>query len=170
VTLEEALQIIQKLVEENARLRARVEELERRLGISSQNSSKPPSSDPPWKAPKRSRGKGKKRARGWGMARKLVPLEQVDKVLELHPDCCARCGKQLPSRNDPRPLRHQVVELPAVRAHVTECRSKCRSILKSRAAFFTFFAQPGVEPTNNRAERALRHCRSVSQDKSGNAV
>lgn len=122
MTLEEALQIIQKLLDENARLRARVEELERRLGINSQNSSKPPSSDRPWQGPKRSGGKGKKRRRGWGVARKLVPLEQVDTVIELHPERCACCGKKLLAQNDAAPLRHQVVELPPVRAEVTEYR------------------------------------------------
>lgn len=40
---------VRQLEEQNRRLEARVEELERRLGMNSGNSSKPPSSDPPWK-------------------------------------------------------------------------------------------------------------------------
>ncbi len=39
----------------------------------------------------------------------------------------------------------------------SETRSKCQSVLKSREAFFRFVRGQGVEPTNNRAERALRH-------------
>ena len=44
---------------------ARIEELERRLGSDSSNSSKPPSSDPPYRKPERSstRGRSGRKAR-----------------------------------------------------------------------------------------------------------
>src|SRR5271167_3959993 len=42
---EELVALIQTLSAENAALKARIAELERRLGLNSSNSSKPPSSD-----------------------------------------------------------------------------------------------------------------------------
>ena len=44
-TIETLLSIIENLRQENALLKARLAELERRLGLDSSNSSKPPSSD-----------------------------------------------------------------------------------------------------------------------------
>jgi transposase len=44
-TIETLLPIIENLRQENALLKARLAELERRLGLDSSNSSKPPSSD-----------------------------------------------------------------------------------------------------------------------------
>jgi len=62
--LEEALQRIAELEAENQALRNRLAEIERRLGLNSQTSSKPPSSDGFSKAPRRTqslRGKSKQR-------------------------------------------------------------------------------------------------------------
>ncbi len=55
------------LEEQNALLTARVAELERRLGQDSSNSNQPPSSDGPWRAPRRTgslREKGLKKSGG----------------------------------------------------------------------------------------------------------
>ena len=46
-------------------------------------------------------------------------VEQVDKVVPIFPCSCHRCGQAL-AGNDLHPLRHQVTEIPPVRAHVTE--------------------------------------------------
>ena len=37
-----------------------------------------------------------------------------------------------------------------------KAQGTCRNLLKREAALWTFVWEPGVEPTNNRAERALR--------------
>jgi len=55
----------------------------------------------------------------------LVPAERVDKFVPLLPEECQRCAAALPRKLAPaqtlgEPQRHQVTELPAMRAHITE--------------------------------------------------
>jgi len=104
-------------------LQKRVAELEEKLGKNSSNSSKPPSSDPPWAKPKHN-GRRKKRKRGGQPGhprheRPLVSPEKVDKVVSVKPRHCGGCGARLIG-TDPEPERHQVFEVPEIRAHVTE--------------------------------------------------
>ena len=105
--------------------KAEIAELRERLGQNSRNSSKPPSSDPPSYKPKPPReSKGRKRGGQpghQGSARKLLPAEEVDRLVELKPSNCAGCGRKLRGE-DPQPERHQVSEVPVVRAEVTEYR------------------------------------------------
>jgi transposase len=127
-SLDEANAVVAALWAQNAALRARVEELEARLGRDSSNSSRPPSSDPPGTPPRRPPPTGRARGGQRGHpahVRLLVPAERVDHVVEHYPAACARCGGAL--RADPAatvgdPQRHQVTELPVVRAEVTEHR------------------------------------------------
>ena len=46
-------------------------------------------------------------------------MEAVDKVVVYRPEWCVRCGALLLGQ-DPKPRRHQVTELPLVKAQVTE--------------------------------------------------
>jgi transposase len=39
----------------------------------------------------------------------------------------------------------------------------CRQLLKVESAFWTFVTTPGIKPTNNAAERALRPARYLDQ-------
>ncbi len=110
---------------ENGTLRERVAELERRLDQNSQNSSRPPSSDPPGlvrlpKAPPSGRKPGGQPGHE-GHGRALLPLERVDHFKDLKPRRCRRCGRALRGE-DPSPQRRQVIEVPPVRAEVTEYR------------------------------------------------
>lgn len=117
-----------KLRSENSRLKRRVRDLEGKLGQNSSNSSRPPSSDPPWSRPKRPRSPRSGRQRGAqpghrGTHRKPFPPEQVDRRIPLCPETCQGCGQALPSRaspDDPPPRRHQVVDLPPSLAEVIE--------------------------------------------------
>src|SRR5215207_3765056 len=113
-------------------LKAEIEELRERLGQNSSNSSKPPSSDPPSYKPKpRREPQGRKRGGQpghQGSTRKLLPAAEVDHLVELKPAACAGCGRRLRG-DDPHPERHQVSEVPRVRAEVTEYRRhtlRCR--------------------------------------------
>lgn len=115
---------------ENAKLRARVEELETRLQQNSSNSNRPPSSDAPGvresrpgKPPSGKRRGGQRGHKGW--KRTLLPPEKVTTTVDCFPDRCRRpgCGRRLPRRPDQNPLRHQVVEVPAIKPDVTEYRS-----------------------------------------------
>lgn len=120
------LEALEPLVE---RLRARIDELEARLGMNSRNSSKPPSSDPPHAKRRVQKGRrGKRGARSGhpGAGRELVLPERVDEVVDYRPEQCRGCGLALadvPVVGEPG--RWQVLELPPVRAHVTEHRTLC---------------------------------------------
>src|SRR5205814_1241960 len=102
---------------ENAALHARGRELEARLGQTSANSSRPPSSDPP-QAPARPKAPPSGRKRGGqpghrGVHRALLPVEQVDEVVAVVPDRCRHCQQPFPEtagRRRGRAWRHQVVE------------------------------------------------------------
>jgi transposase len=128
-TLDEANALLRLLWAELVRLRARVQELEARLKQDSSNSSRPPSADPPSapaRPPRPLRGRRRGAQPGHEAHQRLaVPPERVDVVVEHWPERCGRC--QAPLEADPAlvvaaPVRHQVTELPPVRAEVTEHR------------------------------------------------
>jgi transposase len=123
-SLEDALAVVRALWEEVVRLRARVQELEARLGQNSTNSSRPPSSDPPATPPRPPTAPtGRRRGAQPGhppYQRALVPPEQVDQVVAHWPPHCRGCQAPLAPIAVGEPVRHQVTELPPVRAVVTE--------------------------------------------------
>lgn len=106
-----------------ASLEAEVTELKARLTQSSQNSSKPPSSDGPHVKRKPPRpASGRRRGGQPGHRahhRTLVPVEEVNAVVVCRPTHCRRCGQELRG-SDPQPHRHQVIELPLPKPQVTE--------------------------------------------------
>jgi transposase len=107
---------------ENAALKAKVAELEARLAQNSQNSSKPPSSDPPAlpRLPKKPTGRKPGGQPGHERhGRDLVPPERVDRFVEVRPDNCMRCGRRL-SPGKVLTGRHQVVDVPKVKPFITE--------------------------------------------------
>jgi transposase len=121
------------LRQENEQLRAQLTalatelaSLRERIGRTSRNSSKPPSSDGPgFKPPERRKG-GSDRKRGGqpghpGSGPELLPIERVDEVVDHHPDACRRCGTLLQG-DDVEPLRHQVIEIPPITPLVIEHR------------------------------------------------
>lgn len=122
---------IAQLEAENALLRARIEQLERLLGIDSQNSSKPPSSDSEAARHKRQKKRSRKRSPGGqpghpGAKRELLPPEQVDFFHDHFPEHCA-CGLELGPQDDTgEPLRHQHFELVPKLVHCTEHRLHAR--------------------------------------------
>ena len=101
--------------------------LRERIGRSSRNSSKPPSSDGlGFKPPERRKGSGRKRGGQQGhpgSGPELLPIERVDEVVDHHPDACRRCGTLLQEvGEDPDPMRHQVIEIPPITPLVIEHR------------------------------------------------
>lgn len=109
--------------------RRRIEALEQRANQTSQNSSRPPSSDPPSvKRPPPRKPSGRKpggQPGHEGNHRELLPVEEVDEVVEHWPEACEGCHERLPAdlRVDVGdPTRHQVTELPEAPAVVTEHR------------------------------------------------
>lgn len=119
---------------------ARIGALEARLRQDSGTSSRPPSSDPPKTQAQRrappppADRDGEPRRRGGqpghpGHHRLLLGEERVDRLLVVTPETCRGCGDVLPTASgpdDPAAERVQVVELPPVRAEVTEYRLAAR--------------------------------------------
>lgn len=101
----------------------RIRKLEAKLGMNPQNSSLPPSTRHPHDRPPSRKRKSKKRRGGQAghpkRERPLIPMAECDQVTPLKPTECRRCGEKL-SGSDSEPLRHQVWELPEIKAHVTE--------------------------------------------------
>ena len=111
-----------------------IADLERQLAgrkRNSTNSSKPPSSDG-LAGEQRRRGrkhKSKRKPGGQpghpGHHRRLIPTAEVDALEVLLPKQCGNCGGSLPQKpgkvtTEGEPRRHQVTELPPVKAHITE--------------------------------------------------
>ncbi|MGJ4994269.1 IS66 family transposase [Bradyrhizobium sp. HKCCYLS3077] len=121
------------LEQQNALLLTRVADLERRLGLDSSNSSKPPSSDGPGQGPRRTRSLRERGVRKPGgqpghPGKHLKRSEQVDHTIIHRPATCGHCQAAL--GEEPLDLvdRRQVFDLPAPRPLlVTEHqRYRCR--------------------------------------------
>ena len=148
-----------------AQLEARVEELERRLGRNSRNSSLPPSQDPPG-APPRRRGKDRSgRPPGGqsgheGHGRELLPAWAVDELVDHWPASCG-CGHVFAEAERVacrEPARHQVEELPQIAVRVTEHR--CQRV---RCPGCGVGAHRRAARRGRRAARSGRACRRRSR-------
>ena len=96
---EELIALVAALMAENAALKARIAELERRLGLNSSNSGKPPSSDG-LKKPARVRSLRERSDRkpGGQKGHKGETLRQAaepDQVADHYPSACSACGAAL---------------------------------------------------------------------------
>ncbi len=139
---------IARLQADLAALWQQVQELQRRLGLDSSNSGKPPSSDGPAKPPsgrrtRSQRGRSGKRSGGQPghKGATLCQTETPDRIQTHLPPHCADCGVTLSVQDtEGQPLRRQVFELPPPQplevtehqAHACRCRV-CGSV--TRAAF-----------------------------------
>ena len=107
-----------------AGLRAENAELRRRLGLDSSNSSRPPSSDPPWnKKPAKARSSRKrtgrkpgKQAGDPGVSRSLS--DNPNRVVPIEPHECSGCRASLAGAPGTVAERRQVVDLPQTPAPV----------------------------------------------------
>jgi len=135
-----------------AALQAEVADLRARLEQNSTNSSRPPSSDPPWQ-PKPNRHQPTGRKRGGqpghrGQRRACVAPDQVDARHEYVPVQCTHCQAALPpgAPLEERAWVHQVVELPEIRPQVTEhVRRACRCPACGKRTWAPL--PPGVSPS-----------------------
>ncbi len=113
-------------------LLARVEELERRLGLNSGNSGKPPSSDGYGKKPRPKNLReqtGKKSGGQEGHAgTNLRQVANPDKIVDHCPEACAGCGAALGLEQATGYRKRQVFDLPKPQPiEVTEHRAhRCR--------------------------------------------
>jgi transposase len=108
------------------RLQERVEELERRAGRDSSASSRPPSSDSPYKKKPRDRSLRERGRRRPGKqpgepGTTLMLADDPDERLEFPPACCRGCGAGLAGAPVVLERRHQVTDIvPAPPPVVTE--------------------------------------------------
>lgn len=128
--------LIVELRDENASLRARNDELERRLRRDSRNSSQSPSQDPPKSRAERRRearekrgqlSKSKRKPGGQpgheGSHRQMASADRVDRAFEHLPERCA-CGHAFNGSERPvgDPVAHQKWELPQIAPRIFEHR------------------------------------------------
>jgi transposase len=120
---------------------SRITELEALLRTNSRNSSKPPSTDglrratPPKKATGRKVGgqPGHK-----GIAKDLVPEDQVDKIVDLDPEKCVHCSSPLEEAPRLDAEIRQFTELPPAKPVVTHIKlyrkrcSKCGGFSRAK--------------------------------------
>src|SRR5689334_13785311 len=99
LTVQFQQQQIAQLQQANAALQQRVADLEARLGQHSQNSSKPPSADPPNarpRPPKTARGRKAGGQKGHPRHERPDPsADHLDAVCEHYPDACPSCQEPL---------------------------------------------------------------------------
>src|SRR6266849_4740757 len=128
----------ERLLRENEELRRKVAEREKQIADlerqlagrkkNSTNSSKPPSSDgiAGEQRPRGRKRKSKRKPGGQpghpGHHRRLVPSAEVSAIEVLLPKECGHCGGDLPQKPSKVPIageprRHQVTEVPPVKAH-----------------------------------------------------
>ena len=133
--MEDKDAIIHQLRQENAELRKIIEELNRKIAdleeklrLNSQNSSKSPSSDRyPKKQPPPEDKKERKTRQGF--FRKWFPKEEVSEFIQYYPQNCDGCGGNhfLPKVKVAE--ARQVVEIPPIKPIVTEHQAmKCRCV------------------------------------------
>ena len=121
-TPPEAQAYIRALEARVATLEGLMQALQEQLNQTSRNSSRPPSSDPPHRErphhPRSTRRRGGQPGHP-GITRTLIPVEEVDEVVVIKPTQCPHCQAPL-AGDDPKPWRHQVIEIPPITPVVTE--------------------------------------------------
>lgn len=125
------LEVVAERDAEIVGLKARVADLERQLGQNSNNSHKPPSTDPPGTRPAKPET-GRKRGGQpghKGHRRELLPPEKVTRRTVLRPPTCKCCGGRRLDAIAAEPRVHQVLEVPEIAPDVHEIRmhgAECR--------------------------------------------
>ncbi len=129
-SVEELCALGVELVEANADLRKviaakddqiagqerRIAELEQRLGADSSNSSRPPSSDSPYRKPVRRSSRtssGRRPGKQPGDPESRTRLvDDPEEVVACDPGCCGHCGEDLSGASIVGVARRQVMALP----------------------------------------------------------
>ena len=125
--LDSALATIDILVKKVAELEAENADLKRKLGMDSDNSSKPPSSDGFKKKPKSLRKSGGKTGGQPGHKGKTLELSANPDEIITHPVCrCGKCGRNLYNNFVIEIERRQVFDLPPVTLKITEHQAEVK--------------------------------------------
>ena len=138
-TLAQCHEVIDTLVRLVAEQQREIAWLHERVTLNSKTSSKPPSSDAPGSG-NRTQRRASPRKRGAqkghpGSYRALVEESQVDQIVDCAAPQVCECGASVMPAGEP--VRHQVFEIPEVRAQVSEYRLHggcCSACGKARRA------------------------------------
>ena len=151
MTFEEQAQKIASLELENQKLRERIAELERSLGLNSKNSSQPPSSDS-LKKEKRSKSLRKKTGKKTGGQKghkgsRLEAKIEPDKIINHQaPENCSRCRCDRRKEEVIAVIKRQVFEIPEPKIEVTEHRVEVKECPQCRAKIPGQFPESVVAP------------------------
>lgn len=156
-------------------LLARVEELERRLGLDSGNSGKPPSSDGYGKKPSRQNLREKTGKKSGGQAghagANLKQVENPGTVVDHYPSECAVCGGALGLEQATGHRKRQVFDIPKPQpVEVTEHRAHSCACPQCGAKTGAVFPDDVTAPTQYGAHIAarvvyLQHWHFVPEDR-----
>jgi transposase len=115
---------------ESAAQKERIGDLERRLGLNSSNSSKPPASDglkKPSRVPRvkslRERSGRKPGGQKGHRGETLRPVEKPDVIVDHYPKACSQCKANVPAEASTAYRSRQVVDIPQPKVVVTEHRA-----------------------------------------------
>ena len=141
------------LEKENKALRERIAELERRMGLNSENSSKPPSLDGLKKKTHRTkslRSQGKRKTGGQkghpGQTLKQV-INPEEVVNHLAPSICSRCGCNVSKLKVISLIKRQVFDIPEVKIKVREHRVEVKKCSSCQSKLQGSFPQSVKAPT-----------------------
>ena len=164
----------EELIAQNKLLLERIEELERRLGLNSNNSSKSPASDGLSKPPRTQSSRGKSgRPSGGQPGHKGETLKQVDKpdeVIDHYPEYCMYCAAKLEASTDHDYCKRQVFDIRKPKIWITEHRvhkKVCSICGKETQASFPADVQAPVQYGKQVRSLAvyLQHAHFVPEDR-----
>jgi len=125
--LVSALATIESLREENTQQKAKIADLERQLGMDSNNSSKPPSSDGFKKKPKSLRQSGGKNGGQPGHQGKTLKMSETPDVVITHKVCtCGKCNANLEGVMAESIVKRQVFDMPPIELVITEHQAEIK--------------------------------------------
>ena len=117
---------INQLIDISEKQEKRIKKLEAQINKNSRNSSKPPSSDSPFKNKDK---KKKKQSAGIKKKRKGTTLKQVedpDEVVKFKVDFCEHCQSDLSAVNIQTLDKRQVTDLPPIKAYTIEYQGEVK--------------------------------------------
>jgi len=130
MTVKDKDELIERLLKEIEELKARIKDLERLVGMNSQNSSKPPSSDPP-DVPKNTKDPKKRKKRGAKKGhephlKEMLPADKVNRRRTIEPEACSNCSSENLVESEEDSIINQFIDVPPVKIDVNEIERPVR--------------------------------------------
>jgi transposase len=104
----------------------RIKKLEEQVSKNSRNSSKPPSTDSPFKNKDNSKKSTKIDAKKKRPGRTLSQVSEPDEIMQCKVDCCEHCHRNLSDIDSKEIDKRQVTDLPQIKAITTEYQGEVK--------------------------------------------